>query len=188
MDHSEHTGDKHACCKSAAVRTSVCQSLSEMDFERGIWYAAQTNDLDRVNNLLKKGTSASAEDLAGYTPLHYAARNGHYKICEMLLENGANVNAITRSGRATALHRAAMQGHQDIVKLLLNAKADPNMRDDDGYTALHRAVLANSSSVCKLLIPRTNPKSLDKNGRTALQLAVEKGYQILVKMFDPNSL
>lgn len=65
---------------------------------------------DRVRELLTKGTHVDARDGAGYTALHYAARCGDTDMCKLLLSAGADINAITRAGRATALHRAAMTG------------------------------------------------------------------------------
>ncbi|XP_057327626.1 ankyrin repeat domain-containing protein 39-like isoform X1 [Microplitis mediator] len=167
-DHN-HAHD-HDTCKLDSG-TNVRQTISEMDFERGIWYAAQSNDIDRVKKLLDKGASVSEEDSAGYMALHYAARAGHYDVCKLLLENGAKVNAITRCGRATALHRAAMRGHENIVRLLFKFGADLNLQDADGYTALHRAALAGSQGVWKILIDKTNLDIVDNNMNTALQLA-----------------
>lgn len=129
--------------------------------------------------LLKKGVPPNAEDSAGYTALHYAARNGHCKICNILLENDAAVNAQTRCGHATALHRAAMQSHSDIVELLLKFGANPNLKDADGYTALHKAIMARSTSVCKLLIPCTNLSLLSTNTQNIEQLVMEKCPDIL---------
>lgn len=96
-------------CNSAGA-SSVCQTLEELDFERGIWFAAQYGDLDRIEKLLSQGTSADSRDRSGYTALHYAARNGHVEACECLLRNGADVNAVTKSGQATVLHRVATAG------------------------------------------------------------------------------
>lgn len=50
-------------------------------------------------------------DSTGYTALHYAARSGHLKACERLLNAGADVNACTRSGGVTPLIRAALMGN-----------------------------------------------------------------------------
>lgn len=50
----------------------------------------------------------NATDKMGYTALHYAARNGHYQACELLLNAGADVNAVTATGGVTSLMRAAM--------------------------------------------------------------------------------
>ena len=136
--------------------------------------------------LLKKGISADLEDSAGYTSLHYAARGGHCEICKVLLENGANVNAVTRCGHATPLHRSSMQGNKRVVELLLKFGADPNIRDSDGYTPLHRAVLADSEPVCRILIPLSDLSACDNNSRTALQLAREKNHSRLIEVFEDS--
>lgn len=139
--------------------------------------------MNRVDELLRKGTPVNIEDCSGYTALHYGARNGHNKICKLLLENGANVNALTRSGQATALHRAATQGHVVITEFLLKSGADPNIRDADGYTALHRAVISNSGPVCKLLLSKTDLKIVDNKGRSPFSLAEENGNQDILDSF-----
>lgn len=59
---------------------------------------------------------------------------------QLLLQLGANPDAATQSGGATALHRAAYMGHADVVRLLLDAKANARLQDADGQTALHKAV------------------------------------------------
>ena len=55
---------------------------------------------------------------------------------ELLLQLGADPNAATASGGATALHRAAYLGHLAVVQLLLRAGADAARQDADGQTAL----------------------------------------------------
>ena len=50
------------------------------------------------------------------TPLHYAAR-GHKNVAELLLDNGADVNAKDKHGN-TPLHKATLRGNKDIVELL----------------------------------------------------------------------
>lgn len=139
-----------------------------------------------MEHLLRKGTSADIEDSAGYTALHYAARGGHVEVCKTLLKNGANVNAVTRCGHATPLHRSSMRGIDRVVELLLKSGADPNIRDSDGYTALHRAVIAESSAVCRLLVAVTDLTITDNNSRSALRLAREKNLAI-AEIIEKNS-
>lgn len=55
---------------------------------------------------------------AGNTALHHAALLGHVAICELLLDSGADVNAVAVDGN-TALHKAAQGGHAAIAQLLL---------------------------------------------------------------------
>lgn len=55
------------------------------------------------------------------TPLHRAAANGHKAMVSLLLENGADVTAMSDGG-TTALQEAAMNDHEDIVLLLLETQ------------------------------------------------------------------
>lgn len=138
--------------------------------------------MNRVEFLLSKGKPVDQVDLAGYTALHYAARNGNVSVCELLLDNGSYVGAITRSGLATALHRAASQGHVDIVHLLLRRKADPDVRDSDGFTPLHRAIKEKRILVCKILADKTDLGIVDSRGRTPRELAIEIGNEEIEKL------
>lgn len=53
----------------------------------------------------------------GFSPLHWCAKEGHYKLVEMLLQRGARVNA-TNMGDDIPLHLAAAHGHFDIVQIV----------------------------------------------------------------------
>ena len=108
-------------CNCAATASSAAQSLTEMDWERGVWGAASDGDAQRVARLVEKGSgSGDARDSSGYSALHYAARAGHADVVRVLLESGgADPNALTCGGRATPLQRAAYMGRQECVKMLL---------------------------------------------------------------------
>lgn len=110
----------HICNHAQIPPSAVFQTLDELDFERGIWHAAQNGDLKRVQKLINQGTSADKRDNSGYTALHYAVRAGYMEICRFLLSKGANVNATTRSGKATPLHRAATAGN--LINFILKQK------------------------------------------------------------------
>lgn len=58
----------------------------------------------------------------GATALFIAAQNGHERILEILLEQGAKTDAARTDG-ATALWIAAQMGHDHIVRRLLKAGA-----------------------------------------------------------------
>ncbi|XP_033094796.1 ankyrin repeat domain-containing protein 39 [Trachypithecus francoisi] len=139
------------CCSQPSAVLGVQQTLEEMDFERGIWSAALNGDLDRVKHLIQKAEDPSQPDSAGYTALHYASRNGHYAVCQFLLENGAKCDAQTNGG-ATALHRASYCGHTEIARLLLSHGSNPRVVDDDGMTSLHKAAERGHGDICSLLL------------------------------------
>ncbi|XP_011825069.1 PREDICTED: ankyrin repeat domain-containing protein 39 [Mandrillus leucophaeus] len=116
-----------------------------------IWSAALNGDLGRVKHLIQKAEDPSQPDSAGYTALHYASRNGHYAVCQFLLENGAKCDAQTHGG-ATALHRASYCGHTEIARLLLSHGSNPRVVDDDGMTSLHKAAERGHGDICSLLL------------------------------------
>lgn len=56
---------------------------------------------------------------------------GNTRIVELLIENGANVNA-KDVFEDTAMHEACIGGHASVVKLLLNHGASPDVRGFGG--------------------------------------------------------
>ena len=56
-------------CDCSSKPSSLAQSLTEMDFERGIWQAALDGDVNRVKSLLDKGGDPDVRDGSGYTAL-----------------------------------------------------------------------------------------------------------------------
>ncbi|KAK2172774.1 hypothetical protein NP493_930g02034 [Ridgeia piscesae] len=156
---ANHVHSDQCCSHTPAVR-SVHQTLDELDFERGIWSAALTGDEDKIKQHLKKRTDPDVTDSAGYTALHYAARNGHYAVCRLLLEAGASVDPQTRSGSVTPLHRASYSGHANVVSLLIQYGATVSHTDTDGKTPLHKACEQGHVGVAAILLAK-DPKVKD---------------------------
>ena len=59
------------------------------------------------------------------TALHIAAKNGHVDVAKVLIQNGADVNAVQKD-RWTVLDLAVKFGHIDFVKVLIQNGADVN--------------------------------------------------------------
>jgi ankyrin repeat protein len=85
----------------------------------------------------------------GWTPLHFAAFEGHAAVCKYLLDNNAQVDARAPNDE-TALMLAARNGRYDAVKLLLG-KADPNLKTSSGGTALQLATRQGHAEVAQLI-------------------------------------
>jgi len=63
-----------------------------------IWDAAAKGNIEAVKYHLAAGVDVNANGYRGFTPLHYAARNGHKEIVELLIAKGADVNVKIVSG------------------------------------------------------------------------------------------
>jgi uncharacterized protein len=90
--------------------------------------------------IVEKGANvnqASANDLK-VTPLHSACAIVSYPLTQLLLDNGADVNA-RQQGGLTPLHSAAHHGATELVRLLIENGADMNAKTDAGETALSLA-------------------------------------------------
>jgi len=86
----------------------------------------------------------------GWTPLHYAATNGHLTTMELLLDEHAYIDAASPNG-TTPLMMAAHYGTAAAVKLLLAAGADPGLKNDQGLTAIDFAHRASRTEVAELI-------------------------------------
>jgi ankyrin repeat protein len=104
-------------------------------------FAVDMNYQRIVAALLKAGCDVDIRnecDGTGYlgqTALHSAAFWGHYDIAKVLIESGADVNALT-DRRNTPLHEAAQCGSTRVLRLLLENGAIPDAVGKDGETPL----------------------------------------------------
>ncbi len=80
-----------------------------------------------------------------------AAWGGHKEIVELLIAEGADVNAKDVFFGMTSLHRAAMEGHKEIAELLIDNSADVNATTNRGTTPLDEAIFGNHSEIAELL-------------------------------------
>src|SRR5439155_24812579 len=112
----------------------------------------------------------------GITPLALACTNRSAPMVERLLKAGANPNARQWTGE-TPLMICARTGNAETAKLLLSHEANPNAKENEqGHTALMRAVAGNHPGVVRALIEGGADGRVRSNGgRTALLLAGRQG-------------
>ncbi|MFN0164560.1 MAG: ankyrin repeat domain-containing protein [Burkholderiales bacterium] len=92
----------------------------------------------------------------GWTPLIYAAANGHRKIVEILLENHAYIDSSSSAG-ITSLMMAARGGHLEVVKFLIEEGADVDVKNDQDQTAADWAELTRNTDIAKLIRAKMKP-------------------------------
>ena len=99
--------------------SKLCLLLENGLAPKKLHRAVSENKIKLVKKLLAKGEFDLEDKTAmKMTPLHIAAFMGHFEIATLLLENGANVNAIGRHNQ-TPIHFAALNGQTKIIPLLV---------------------------------------------------------------------
>ena len=75
-----------------------------------------------VRELLAWESDVHAQDEGGWTPLHFASREGHLAVVRELVGRGAKLEVKSKSGN-TSLHSASFHGRLDVMRFLLDAGA-----------------------------------------------------------------
>ena len=100
--------------------------------------------------VLKRWFAQFACDKALQQGLRQAILHEHNKMCEALLAAGIDANIRGCAGN-TALHMAAHKGLTTTARRLLDAKADPELVNSDGKTALQHASSRNYKAVAEVI-------------------------------------
>lgn len=153
-----------------------------------IRWCAYYGDVSAIRFLLAQGETLGA--LGENFDLNGAAFHGHWRLCQFLIENGAEVDRPLPETLETPLHAAlstANRGAHDLViRVLLEKGANPDcatrpgaatgsfMRDarTRGETPLHRAAAFGSEeTIRRLLEAGANREAKDMNGDSPLAWA-----------------
>lgn len=96
--------------------------------------------------LIRKGALLNEKNKDLLTPLHLSADNSLFEVMDILVKNGAKVNALDGLGQ-TSLHRCARDDNVQACRLLLSYTIDSTIVSLQGYTAAQLA----SENVLKIL-------------------------------------
>jgi len=139
--------------------------------------------------LIKAGADPNALENQKYDIITIAAVANDLPLLKLALKNGASAKNITSPYVGTALIASAHLGHVDVVKTLIKAGAPLDHVNNLGWTALIEAVVlgdggANHIACASALIKAGADKTIaDRNGKTPLQLAKDRGYKKIANLF-----
>ena len=136
--------------------------------------AAYDGDVQHVQALLKEGLDVNMKGGTwDETALNVAAAQGHLDMVKILLDSGADVNAVNKNGES-ALIGATWGCHRKIAMLLISHGANLNFRNPGhGSTALTSAVECDDLNLVNFLIDNGADVTVSKkSGITPLMTAV----------------
>ncbi|UYV60376.1 ANKRD50 [Cordylochernes scorpioides] len=111
-----------------------------------------------------------------------AARQGHARVVERLLQAGADPDPADGEGW-TPLRSAAWAGHAEVVDVLLRHGASVDRADHEGRTALRAASWGGHEDIVnRLLDEKAAVDAEDREGRTALIAAAYMGHRDIVSL------
>ena len=127
--------------------------------------------------------NAYSED--GYPVLGLAIFFRHPELARLLIERGADVNAAAKNPQRVApVHSAATVRDYETMKLLLQRHADPNARQESGFTPLHSAASHGDIEMAKLLLEfSADSKALTDDGKDAAAIAEKYNQPAFAEWF-----
>ena len=116
--------------------------------------AVKKGDLATISSLVATNPGlVHSREKDGSTPLHAAAWKGELEVAKVLIDLGADVNALSENDHygTTPLHAAAHANNRDVVRLLLDSGADASIVNHAGRTPLGETTLHNATAAAKVL-------------------------------------
>ncbi len=152
-----------------------------------IFEAAAIGKISNIVRLLARDpqlVSTYSED--GFQPLGLACFFGQFEVAEYLIKAGAPINSVSHNQlKAAPIQSAATAGHEKIVKMLLVNGADPNVREQSGYTPLHTAAQRGDEEMIRTLLYGGADMALKGNdGKLPLDLAMEADHTEAAKLLE----
>lgn len=131
--------------------------------EKKLIKLVKRNNEQGCADLLKMGNvDLTYQGENGWTALHFACWIGNFKIVNLLILNGANID-IGAKNDIKPLMVASSTGNHKIMDLLIKAGANIKTVDKTGSTCLHYAAQSNNMDAVTTLVNKGCPIDVKNN-------------------------
>ncbi|KAL3059744.1 hypothetical protein OYC64_014360 [Pagothenia borchgrevinki] len=164
----------------ALVREGADPSALDRNGQTALHLCCEYDQHDCLSVVLSHPSSSTCLELRNYeglSPLHLAVLRGHTQLAKMLLDAGADINAMdNKSGQSPLMH-AVESNNADMVHFLIESGCDVNSQSYSGNTALHSACGRGQVDTVRLLLKSGADSSL-KNYHNDTPVMVAKNKKI----------
>lgn len=176
------------------------------DQKKALFQGSTNRNYLEVESALECGASGNAKNEFGCTallltadpfcgqrlpsPLPFNPIAKALPIVDLLTNSGVIIDAKDPVSSETSLHKFVKLGDFDVVSLLLDLEAEVDAQDVQGMTPLMRAVEKNDKFLVQRIVESAPDLALkNKNGQTALDIAVNLGFKKLEPILqDPSTV
>lgn len=151
-------------------------------FTQDIYDACRKGNVELIKQLSKVNPDTiNTPNKSGYTPLIIAGYRNQLDAVKVLLDLGANVNAVSEDG--TVLTAACYKSNTALVKILLEQHADVNVKNNAGTTPLMFAIMAENEEIVKLLIEnKADTQTMDNSRKSAVDFAKDCDSKVIKQL------
>ncbi|CAN6374501.1 unnamed protein product, partial [Urochloa humidicola] len=189
QQHGAATAD----CQATRITMHGQCDILEVTAERNtvLHVAAEQGHNELIRELYLRfreqaGQLLSRQNSALDTPLHCAARAGHVRVVEVLVQLaatgcGENIMGCKNEAGDTALHLAARYGHGNTVEVLVSAAVEPAAEPNNaGVSPLYLAVMSGSVQAVRAIATSCkDASSLGPSSQNALHAAVFQSSEMV---------
>lgn len=172
----------HGNCYVVSSLLDAGADVNTWERESVISLGVKSGDIDTVKLLVE---SSCVIDREHDRLLHVAASMNRVDILEVLCMGylDLGINLVDFEGQ-TPLHIGATHGYVQVLKFLVDLGIDLDLVDFKGWTPLHCASSNGHVEAVEFLLDSCNyvKYAVNKEGKNAYNLAVEKGYTDLYDM------
>lgn len=155
LANTEVTTEKLLIKKENQVKWTIETKKSIRDEYWTIWYLSANGLVPELHRFLASYLTNNDIDTRdpdyGYTALHYSVKKNQLTVLNILLDNGADENALILEDNRSPLHLCAQYGSREIALELLARGADYYALDNYNCTALQLAIQNKNMSVVHTL-------------------------------------